>query len=94
MIFEYCTSLTSVAIPNSVTSIGDDAFYDCTSLASVTIPNSVTSIGNRAFANCTHLSSIGFDGTTDEWNAITKGNEWKDDAPATEVQCSNGVVTL
>ena len=44
-----CTSLTSVTIPNSVTSIGDYAFDDCTSLTSVTIPNSVTSIGSGAF---------------------------------------------
>ena len=43
----YCTSLTSVTIPNSVTSIGDEAFHDCTSLTSVTIPNSVTSIGDQ-----------------------------------------------
>ena len=41
-----CTSLTSVTIPNSVTSIGDEAFDGCTSLTSVTIPNSVTSIGD------------------------------------------------
>ena len=40
-----CSSLTSVTIPNSVTSIGDYAFWYCTSLTSVTIPNSVTSIG-------------------------------------------------
>ncbi|MGM9817240.1 MAG: leucine-rich repeat domain-containing protein, partial [Lepagella sp.] len=44
-----CTGLTSVAIPNSVTSIGDCAFYGCTGLTSVAIPNSVTSIGSVAF---------------------------------------------
>ena len=50
--------LTSMIIPNSVTSIGNGAFYDCSSLTSVTIPNSVTSIGYYAFRNCTSLTSI------------------------------------
>ena len=42
----------------SVTSIGNDAFYDCDSLTSIVIPNSVTSIGNRAFGGCDSLTSI------------------------------------
>ena len=50
--------LTSMIIPNSVTSIGDGAFYDCSSLTSVTIPNSVTSIGEGAFYNCSSLTSM------------------------------------
>ena len=45
-------------IPNSVTSIGDAAFYLCHNLTSVTIPNSVTKIGNRSFMQCTGLTSI------------------------------------
>ena len=45
-------------IPNSVTSIGDFAFYGCTGLTSITIPNSVTSIEQWAFASCTGLTSI------------------------------------
>ena len=49
--FAFC-KLTSVTIPNSVTSIGVDAFYYCSGLTSVTIPNSVTSIGNYAFYHC------------------------------------------
>ena len=45
-------------IPNSVTSIGDEAFEHCKSLQSVTIPNSVTSIGDGAFYSCDSLQSI------------------------------------
>src|SRR5215468_163712 len=44
-------TITSVTIPNSVTSIGGYAFYGCFNLASVTIPNSVTSIGDWAFSS-------------------------------------------
>ena len=46
------------AIPDSVTSIGDHAFYGCSSLTSITIPDSVTSIGDYAFSSCTSLTSI------------------------------------
>ena len=53
-----CSSLTSVDIPNSVTSIGYSAFYGCSNLTSVDIPNSVTSIGNYAFCNCSSLTSV------------------------------------
>ena len=44
-------------IPNSVTSIGDCAFYNCSGLTSATIPNSVTAIGDYAFYNCSGLTS-------------------------------------
>ncbi len=48
----------NTTIPNSVTSIGDGAFFQCSSLSSITIPNSVTSIGEWAFYKCTGLTSI------------------------------------
>ena len=55
--FYRCISLTSVTIPNSVTSIGHDAFRN-SGLDSVTIGNSVTSIGAEAFYGCSGLTSV------------------------------------
>ena len=55
----YCPAKkTAVSIPNSVTSIGEWAFFGCRSLTSVTIPNSVTSIGEFAFSGCSGLTSV------------------------------------
>lgn len=53
----YC-SLTSVLIPNSVTSIGRDAFRNCRNLTSIIIPNSVKTIGSSAFSDCSSLISV------------------------------------
>ena len=58
MRFENCSGLTSVTIPNSVTSIGSYAFAYCSGLTSVTIPNSVTSIGSYAFDGCSGLKKV------------------------------------
>ena len=58
--FYNCYSLSSVVLPNSVTSIGESAFEACSSLSSVVIPNSVTSINARAFASCSSIAYIDF----------------------------------
>ena len=56
--FYGCESLTSINIPDSVTSIDMEAFYRCSSLTSVNIPDGVTSIGHGVFCGCRSLSSI------------------------------------
>ena len=56
--FAQCENLTSVNIPNSVTSIGGGAFSGCTSLTNVTIPNSVTNIDYEAFYRCENLTDV------------------------------------
>ena len=54
----YRAKETNYTIPNSVTTIGEDAFSYCNSLTSINIPNSVTTIGEGAFSNCNSLTSI------------------------------------
>ncbi len=56
--FYNCTSLTSVDIPDGVTSIGDNAFYKCGKLSNVLIPSSVKTIDYYAFRYCTALTEV------------------------------------
>ena len=53
-----CGSLTSIVIPEGVTSIGDYAFTSCDSLTNIIIPDGVISIGDYAFSSCDSLTSI------------------------------------
>jgi len=68
--FMDCSSLTSVTIPDSVTSIGSSAFAGCTSLTSMVIPDSVTVVGTSVFNNCTSLTSVTIG------KGVTKIGDW------------------
>lgn len=91
-----CGSLTSIAIPNGVTSIGKHTFYNCYDLVSVDLPDSITAIGESAFYNCIRLtlinipqsltSIVGYafdncDIRTIYWNATNCINESTSSAP-------------
>jgi hypothetical protein len=67
--FYGCSCLTSITIPNSVTTIGSFAFYKCSSLQSITIPNSVTTIGCWVFDGLYNLHVYIQKGVnTSEWD--------------------------
>ena len=65
---------TEYTVPNSVTSIGDGAFYNCSSLTSVTIPDSVTSIGYSVFKDCKNLKDVYYSGSEEQWKKISINN--------------------
>lgn len=92
-IFANCTNLKNITIPDSVTSMDSYTFWCCFALMNVSIPDSVTSIGDRIFSH-SPITTITFEGTTSQWNDITKGSLWNDNCNVTEVICSNGSVHL
>ena len=92
--FFSCEKLESVVIGSSVTSIGECAFYSCTALIEIVIPKSVTTIGEMAFAENSNLTKISYEGTMDEWYAISKDSWWSEGIAATEIVCLDGNVKL
>ena len=82
-------SLTAVIL-TSGDSIYDSAFADCSALTSITIPDTVTSIGGFAFYRCSALSEISFNGTMEQWNAVSKDPYWDSDTGDYTVYCTNG----
>ena len=56
--FENFSMLTSVTLPEGITSITSEAFYNCSGLQSIVIPDTVTIIDGRSFYNCTGLTSV------------------------------------
>ena len=70
------TLLTSITLPNSITSIGDMAFQYCAGLTNLIIPNSVTSIGASSFYACYKLASITIPASLSTIGSYAFENEW------------------
>ena len=82
MVLEYPTAITSVKATNN------------TALTYIQIPNTMVSINDNAFTGCTELTDFRYNGTMEQWGAITLGTDWNKDAGFTVVHCTDGDVTL
>ena len=89
-VFQRCTSLTSINIPNSVKDIGEYAFQGCTALTSINIPNSVTYIDLYALSSCTALTSVNISNT---FTSIGLG-AFRGCTALTSISIPNGVTSI
>lgn len=89
-VFQGCTNLTTITLPDGITRIGSDAFYSCNALTAVTIPDSVTSIGSFAFSNCSALTTVTIP------NSVTSigGYAFMSCGALTSVTMGSGVVAI
>lgn len=108
VLIKYTGKDSSFAIPDGVTEIGKEAFYDNhysfsesmngvtheSTITSLSIPDTVTKIGENAFENCSSLAELSFGGTKEQWAAVTKENRWNKGILAKTIQCTDGSVEL
>ncbi len=86
-------TMQSYTVKDGTITIADSAFM-YRDVTSVTIPNSIKHIGKNAFGNCWDLTDIHFQGTKEQWNAITKGDNWVEDIKSCTIHCTDGDIQI
>lgn len=98
--FENCRNLTSMYIPGFLKGINDRSLRNCTNLTSVTIGVGIEFFDSEIFNGCNSLTTITYEGTMEQWNAISKVEgspttvNWNDGSAITTIKCSDGTITL
>jgi len=88
LLYQSGSKITSIVIPNSVLSIGENAFFGCSELSSLVMGNGVTSIEQNAFAHCTKLTSVAIP------NSVLSLSGFNGCTGLTSITIPNGVVNI
>ena len=102
LVFYTCPNLTTVDLSNAdgstwsstVTTYGYRLLRNCTALTEVTLPTNVAAIPKEIFSLCSSLRKVNFAGTVAEYTALPKGANYKQNAGAATVHCSDGTTSL
>ena len=71
--FKGCDTISTINLPEGITTIGKEAFADCSNLSTITLPKSVTSIADDAFAECRKLRTVYYGGLAADLEGVTVG---------------------
>ena len=88
--FKNCVNLTSVEIPDNITTLGNSLFYNCKSLTRFELHNGIKSIGGSAFAGCSNLAEIIM---PDSLTSID-GYAFEDCSSLTSIKLPSGLKTI
>lgn len=87
--FSGCENLKEVNLSDGFKQIGKSMFF-LSSLETITIPTSTTKIEGLAFARCSNLTDIIYEGTKEQWSAISFGESWDHSTGSYTVHCTDG----
>lgn len=86
-------NINNVFILDGVEGIVDQSFSQCNNIRFISIPVSCTRIGLEAFVLCSSLAVIVYEGTIEQWNAITFGSGWNNGTGEYIIHCTDGDIT-
>lgn len=93
--FANCDNLTSITIPEGVTTIEKDAFADCGSLTTINLPSTITNLGEKMIVLSPCLTTINYNGTKTNWKNIKKSDGWNDGVSQNlKVYCTDGYLIM
>lgn len=89
--FESCKNLTSITVPEGVTTIGKEAFSLCSSLTTINLPSTITQIEDYIIYQSWSVLTINYNGTKADWKKINRGDHWNDNvSQSMKVYCTDG----